>query len=290
MNNKFKNDNLQGIIYIVMAGFFFSLMTLFVRMSGDLPTLQKSFFRNSVAAVVSCVLLIRSSDGFKIQRKSWTSLLLRSIFGTIGLTCNFYAIDKIGLADSNMLNKLSPFFAIVMSVFILKEKANKIEWTAVIIAFVGALFIIKPSFNISSVYGLAGLMGGFGAGVAYVFVRKLGKQGERGPVIVMFFSVFSSLTTLPFFIMGFVPMTVIQWTLLLCAGIAATGGQLCITKAYTKAPAKVISVFDYSQIMFATLWGIIFLNELPDVYSFIGYALIIGVAVFKWWYTIKTDI
>lgn len=288
MNNKI-SLKMQGILFIICAGFFFSLMTFFVRISGELPTMQKAFFRNAVAAVVSIVLLSRSEEGFHIQKSSYVSIFFRCIFGTSGLICNFYAIDRLGLADANMLNKLSPFFAIITSIFVLKEKANKVEWTAVIVAFLGALFVIKPSFQITSLYGLIGVYGGFGAGVAYAFVRKLGKQGERSPVIVMCFSLFSTLVTLPFLIFDFHPMTGKQLICLLLAGVAATGGQLCITTAYTKAPAKEISVFDYSQILFAALLGMFFLGELPDRYSLIGYVLIIGVAIFKWWYALEQD-
>jgi len=284
-----KKENLQGILYIILAGFFFSLMTLFVRISGDLPTMQKAFFRNAVAAVVSIIMLAKSAEGFCVKRNSWGLLFMRAFCGCVGLISNFYALDKLGLADANMLNKLSPFFAIVMSIFILKEKANKVEWIAVAVAFTGALFIIKPSFNVTSVYGAIGLLGGFGAGVANTFVRKLGQQGERGPVIVMFFSVFSSLLTLPFFILNYKPMSTRQLLILLLAGISATGGQLSITKAYTKAPAKEISVFDYSQILFAAMLGMIFLGEVPDMWSVVGYVLIIGIAIFKWRYALKHD-
>lgn len=280
-------EKIQGILYIILAGFFFSLMTFFVKCSGNLPTMQKAFFRNAVAMIVSIVLLARSEEGFYIKKSSWPCLFLRSLCGTAGLILNFYAIDRLGLADSNILNKLSPFFAIVMSVFLLKEKANKVEWLSVAIAFIGAIFVIKPSFQITSVYGLIGLLGGLGAGVAYTFVRKLGKQGERGPVIVMCFSTFSCLITVPFLIMNYVPMSSEQWIFLLLAGAAATGGQLSITKAYTKAPAKEISVFDYSQIVFAALLGFLFLHEIPDCYSIIGYVIIIGIAVFKWWYNCR---
>jgi len=278
---------MRGIFFIILAGFFFSLMTLFVRLSGDLPTFQKAFFRNAVAAVVSVVILARSGEGFRVKKSSWPSLFMRSACGTIGLVCNFYAIDKLGLADSNMLNKLSPFFAIITSLFILKEKANKVEWFAVFVAFLGAAFVIKPSLQITSLYGLVGVIGGLGAGIAYAFVRKLGQNGERGPVIVMCFSVFSCLVTLPLFIIFYKPMQPVQLLCLLLAGSAATGGQLCITKAYTLAPAKEISVFDYSQILFAAVWGFLVFMEVPDVYSIIGYVLIIGIAIFKWQYALK---
>ena len=277
----------QGIIFIIGAGFCFSWMTFFVRLSGDLPTMEKAFFRNAVAAVAAFFMLLRSEDKFKVQKGSWPSIAMRCIFGTTGLVCNFYAIDKMNLADANMLNKLSPFFAIIASIFILKEKANKVEWATVIVAFLGALLIIKPSFQMQFVYGLIGLYGGFGAGVAYVFVRKLGKNGERTPVIVMCFSLFSCIFTLPFMIFNFKPMALWQLLCLVSAGIAATGGQLCITTAYKKAAAKDISVFDYSQILFAAMWGFLFLGELPDWLSFLGYAVIIGCAIFKWNYNRK---
>ncbi|MCR5690938.1 MAG: DMT family transporter [Eubacterium sp.] len=278
------NNKALGILYIVMAGFFFSLMTFFVRISGDLPTMQKAFFRNAVAALVSILMLARSPEGFHIKKASWPWLFVRAACGTLGLICNFYAVDHIHLADANILNKLSPFFAIMASYFVLKEKANKVEWITVFVAFTGALFVIKPSFQMEALYGFIGVMGGLGAGLAYTFVRKLDNMGERGPVIVMFFSLFSTLVTAPFLIFDFHPMTGKQLLFLLLAGISATGGQLSITAAYTKAPAKEISIFDYSQIIFAALLGFYFLGQVPDVYSIIGYVIILSVSVYRWRY------
>ena len=283
------NDKKQGILYIIMAGLFFAIMTFFVRMAGNLPTMQKAFFRNAVAAVAALFLLARSEEGFKIKKSSWRDLFLRSFFGTMGLICNFYAVDRLAIADANILNKLSPFFAIIMSYFILKEKANKTEWLCVVVAFTGALFVVKPSMDMQFVNAMIGMLGGFGAGVAYTFVRKLGKAGERGPVIVMCFSVFSCIVTTPFLIIGAKPMSLYQIVMLLLAGAAATGGQLSITKAYTKAPAKEISVFDYSQVVFAAALGLVFLGQIPDLMSIIGYVIIIGSAVFKWNYNLQHE-
>lgn len=274
----------QGIIYIILAGFFFALMTFFVRLSGELPTMQKAFFRNAVAAVFAITMLARSEDGFKIKKTSWSSLFLRCACGTAGLICNFYAIDRLNIADANILNKMSPFFAIIASYFILNEKANRTEWLCVAVAFTGALFVVKPSFQMEFVYALIGLLGGLGAGVAYTYVRKLGTQGERGPVIVMCFSVFSCIVTFPFLIVQFQPMNSRQLLYLLLAGTSAAGGQLSITAAYTKAPAKEISVYDYTQVIFAAMLGLIFFQQIPDWLSICGYVLIIGSAVFKWAY------
>lgn len=122
-------------------------------------------------------------------------------------------------------------------------------------------------------------LGGFGAGVAYTFVRKLGKNGVRRPIIVMFFSTFSTLVCLPFFLMSYQPMTWKQLLFLLGAGLAATGGQLSMTAAYTYAPAKEISVYDYTQVIFAAIWGFCFFGQVPYVISIVGYVITIGAAV-----------
>ncbi len=289
MSNAKANNKMQGIFFIVMAGFFFSLMTLFVRKAGNLPTMEKAFFRNAVAVVVAFITLARSEEGFKIKKGNRLDIFFRCLFGTTGMVCNFYAIDHLALADANMLNKLSPFFAIIFSAIILKERPNKVEWSAVVVAMIGTLFVIKPSFNMQFANGLVGVYGGLGAGIAYAFIHRLGKKGERGPVIVLCFSIFSCLLTLPFMIINFEPMTVKQLCIMLCAGLAATGGQFCITAAYQKAQAKDISVFDYSQILFAAMLGFLFLQELPDAFSVIGYILIIGIAIFKWWYMMQQD-
>lgn len=271
----------KGILHIIAAAFCFALMSFFVRLSGDVPSLQKSFFRNIVALIVAVVLLLRSEEKFWMRRGSLPFLLMRAACGCIGLVCNFYAIDRMNISDANMLNKLSPFFAVIFSAILLKEKPGMKEWGAVAVAFIGAMFVMKPSFQVGSFPGLIGALGGLGAGVAYVFVRLL-RHGERGEFIVFFFSAFSTVATLPFILFAYHPMEVWQWGCLILAGVAAMGGQLNITAAYTYAPAKEIAVFDYSQILFAALLGFVFLDQMPDRYSVIGYALIIGAAVVRW--------
>ena len=284
---KTRNPLLIGILLVIADSFFFSLMSLMVRLSGDLPTMEKAFFRNAIATVVALVILARSDEKFHMKKGSLPGLLLRSVFGTIGLCCNFWAVDHIGLADANILNKMSPFFAMLFSIWILGEVPNAIEVLTLIVAFIGAAFVVKPTMGAAMLPALVGLISGCGAGIAYTFVRKLGKKGERGPMIVAFFSVFSCLFTLPFMIADFQPMSAKQLILLILAGAFAAGGQFTITAAYKFAPAKTISVFDYSQVLFASLWGFLLFDELPDHLSVIGYVIIISMAVLKWLYTLR---
>jgi len=289
MTGNKKSSKVKAIICVIIAAFGFSMMAFFVRLAGDLPTMQKAFFRNAFAVLIAAVPVIKSKEKFHIKKGNGLDLFCRCFFGTCGLVSNFYAIDKMGIADANMLNKLSPFFAIVLSVFILKEFPKLVEVLATIFAFIGALFIIRPGGNLSVVPALVGLFGGFSAGMAYVFVRKLGKKGEKTPVIVLCFSLFSTMVTAPFMILDFHPMTFEQLIFLVLASCCACVGQFGITTAYRFAPAKEISVFDYTQVVFAAILGICFFDEGLHVLSVIGYCIIIGMAVLRWYFAMKED-
>ena len=279
-----KGNKGLGILFILGAALGFAGMNLFLKKAGDLPTMQKVFFRNLFAGIIVFFVLLFSKEKFRIHSKAcipW--LFLRSIIGFLGVILNFYAIDRLAnISDASILNKLSPFFAIVFSIFLLKEKPKVIEAVLVVVAFGGAMFVVRPTFDMSVIPALSGFISGACAGFAYTCVRILGIKGERGLMTVFFFSAFSTLVALPFFIVQYAPMTWPQFLYLMLAGVSATVGQFFITAAYRHAPAKEIAVFDYAQVLFAALLGYFFLNELPNLWSYIGYAIIIGAAFTKW--------
>ena len=285
------NQKTKGIIYILTAAFGFSLMSLFVKLAGDLPAMQKAFFRNFVAMIFVFIMMLREKVGFIPPKEHIPDLLGRSFFGTLGLICNFYALGTLNLSDANMLNKLSPFFAIIFSVFLLREKPKLVQIIGVTVAFVGSLFIIKPGFENPQVLpAVAGLAGGMGAGIAYTFVRRLGKKQENSRRIIFFFSAFSCLLCLPFLIIQYKHMSLLQLVYLILAGTFACVGQLGITKAYICAPAREISVYDYTQVIFAAALGFLVFGDIPDLLSVVGYVLICGAGVAMFFYNKKKSL
>lgn len=275
----------KGIVCIIVSAFCFALMNLFVRLSGDLPSIQKSFFRNLVAFFFALAVMKKKHIGFSGKKSNLLPLILRSAFGTAGILGNFYAVDHLVLADASMLNKMSPFFAIVFSAFILKEKVRPFQAFAVGGAFLGSLLIIKPTVAGMEMFpAILGFLGGMGAGAAYTMVRYLSERGEKGPLIVCFFSGFSCLVTLPFLIFGYHPMSGQQLVILLLAGLSAAGGQFAITAAYSYAPAREISIYDYSQIIFSAGLGYLVFGQIPDVLSWLGYLVICSMAVAMFFY------
>lgn len=280
----------KGIIYIILAAFCFAFMNLFVKLAGDIPPIEKSFFRNIVALIFAFCIIRKQKVPMRCGKGNLKYLLARSIGGTLGIFCNFYAIDHLVISDASMLNKLSPFFAILFSFFLLKEKIKPYQIGCVIVAFIGTLFILKPGFGSMATFpAFLGMLGGLFAGFAYTNVRLASNHGVPGAFIVFFFSTFSCLSAVPYCIVNYVPLEPKQLLFLLLAGLSASGGQFAITAAYSHAPAREISVYDYTQIIFAALLGMIFLGELPDGFSLLGYVIICSASVAMYLHTKKSS-
>ena len=275
-----KQNYARGVVFLILSAFSFAVMGALVRLSGDIPFIEKTFFRNLVSLAIASAILGRqiAKNGkcsVHVPKGAFKFLVLRAAAGTLGVFANFYAIDHLILSDAAILNKMSPFFALLFSFILLGEKIKPVPLLCISAAFIGALLVIKPSLNLVQTFpSLCGLLGGIGAGLAYASIRKLHALDCTGIIIVLFFSAFSLVCALPF-LPYFVPIRGTKLLLLLGTGFAAAGGQFGITAAYYNAPASKISIFDFSQILFSAALGFFLFRQIPDLYSFAGYALII---------------
>ena len=270
----------KGILFIILAALSFALMNTCVRLAGDINTFEKAFFRNFVAALITGVIMLRQHVPTKLSRESRRLVLGRVVLGTLGLVCNFYAVSRINLADANMLNKMSPFFAVVFSALLLKEKMSLRQLLIVLGAFAASLLIIKPSpANLQLFPSLVGALGGVAAGAAYTCLRGATTHGTPRTLVVFCFSAFSTLAMLPLALLNFTMPNPVQLLWLLLCGVFGACGQFSITAAYTFAPAREISVYDYSQIIFSALLGFFIFDQIPDALSFLGYGVIILLAL-----------
>lgn len=275
-------DRTKGILFILTSALGFALMAFFVRLCdnyGDIvPGCQKSFFRNIIAFAVAAAVFL--SNGGKSPRKIIKmispTLLLRSVLGTIGVFANFHALSYVPIAEGQSLNKTAPFFTVIFAWLFLGEKASKKQIFKILLAFTGTLLVLKPGFaGEFSMPLFVGLIGGIAAGGAYTCLSKLSRENCDGAFIVLFFSAFSSLASLPFVLFSPAPMNMAQVAALLGAGISAAIGQFGITSAYRYAKAREIAVYDYSNLLFTGILGFCFFNQLPDVLSIAGMLIIV---------------
>ncbi len=282
------SNRIKGILLIILSAFGFAMMSAFVKLSGDLPSIQKAFFRNIVSFIISLGMIIYHNESFFGKKENQKLLIMRSTLGTLGVILNFYAIDHLILSDANMLNKLSPFFVILFCAIFLKEKLQVMHIAIITVGFLGSLLIIKPAFNLDILPYIIGLLSAIFAGAAYTCVRAIGNR-EKHYTVVFYFSFFSVVTIFPFMIASYTPTTWLQFTYLILAGVFATVGQFGITLAYKYAPAKEISIFDYSNIIFSAIISMVIFNQLPDSLSFLGYIVIFSASLYMFMYNNKLD-
>ena len=285
----------KGILAIVASAFGFALMALFVRLCDDFGTpvnsFQKSFFRNVVALSIAAAAWWRSGSGgggFASRAseargtsrgpwaKRWGLLLLRSTLGTVGIFANFYALSHITIAEGQTLNKTAPFFTVLLAWLFLGERVTRRQLLPLLIAFAGVVLIAKPGFAGSDAFPLAmGVLGGVCAGGAYACVRGLRRHDVSPAFIILFFSAFSCLASVPFMVARFDPMNVRQVLILFGAGAGAALGQFGITLAYGYAAPREIAVYDYTNILFTAAFGLLFFGQVPDAWSIAGVVAIL---------------
>lgn len=267
------NSQQKGISLMLLSSLCFSLMAVSVKLLPDIPTYEKIFFRNFTGLIISFFIIKSKNQSFIGNNKKL--LILRSTFGLLGVAAYFYSISKLPLANSAILNKLSPIFVLIFASLILGEKIKKLQIPALIISVFGIALVIKPGINTNFAVQIIGLSSAVFAGMAYTVVRKL-REYDSPETIVFYFCLLSSLAMLPFFVTeGFVMPTPRGWISAILLGIFATLAQLSLTKAYRHAPAGELSIYSYSNIIFSAIIGLILWNEIPDSLSIIGGILII---------------
>ena len=269
----------RAILFILTSALSFAFMGVAVKGAGSLPIFQKVLFRNLVVLfIISPILLGKGPAPFWGRRGNRRYLLGRGILGLTGVIFYFASLSRLTLADATMLNKLSPFFVTLFAALFLGERLGRIQIFALFVAFLEALLIIKPRFDLSILPALAAFLSAILAGAAYTLIRFL--SGRENPNTVIFvFSLVSTLGVLPLTLAFWETPSQEEWRALIGTGIFAAAGQYFLTRAYQSAPAGEISIYNYTHVLFSGVLGFFLLDEFPDALSLLGGALIIAVAV-----------
>ncbi len=269
----------RAVLLILVSGACFSIVGTIVRLT-TLPVYEKVFFRSIVSLALMGAVALRSHQNPFVWNPRTRLLILRGIFGTTAMTLYFYAIQNLTLADATILNKLSPFFVIMLAPLFLKERLSRYVVPALAAAFVGAILVIKPQLDFKALPALGGFLSAAASGSAYIVVRSL--RGKEPPYkIVFYFALVSTVAMIPPMAVHYVRPAQPELLALLLAGVLATIGQFCLTFAYHQAPATKISIYNYSHVVFALLIGFVLWSELPDPLSLVGSALIVIAAIYN---------
>lgn len=276
-------QNSKGAMFMCLSALSLATMGAFAKFSKGFSFYQIIFFRGLISTIF--VYATANKSELNLLGKNWKirrTLFVRSTLGTLGAVTYFFAIQKLYLADAVLLNNLSPIWVTLFAWIFLKEKPKKQQIGLIFIMLIGAIFVIKPKFDSSALYALIGFSSSIFAGAAYTFVRFLSRE-EKPSNLVLWFSFYTSILMIPgMLIEGFKVPTLMEFLGLSLVGIFAGLGQLFLTNSYNLAQANKVSIYQYLNIFFAAVYGILFWSEHPDIYSVIGGIIVIGSAVWSY--------
>jgi drug/metabolite transporter (DMT)-like permease len=274
-----------GVRFMIGSALAFSVMSALVKHAGTRLASQELVFARSVVAIVISVALLRRAGVRTLGDRRWL-LLARGAWGYAALSCGFYAMTKLPLAEATMIQYLHPVFTAMLAAVVLGERADRSLVASVLLGSAGVLLVTRPAFLFDAggaaldPLGVAAALGGAVlTAVAYVGVRELSRT-EHPLVIVLWFPLVSLPASLPATLAQGVWPRGFEWLALLGVGVFAQIGQVCLTRGLALEPVGRAMAISYVQIAFATLWGVLFFGEVPGVATLLGSLLVIfGTAI-----------
>ena len=254
-------------------------------LSVSMDPIEIVFYRNLLGVMI--ILYSLKKIPVSIDTSKLHLLFLRGIFGSLAMLLFFYTIAKIPLGEAVILNKTSPFFVTILAYYLMKETINIKTFIALVIGFIGVVLIIEPFGIEISMAHILGVLGGFFAAAAYATIKKIKDIYDARIIMLSFMGVG---VVIPLLIFLFTPYAHFQihtdpilWILIVFMAILSTVSQWFLTRAYSLSAASIIGVISYTSIPFAIGFGVVLGDSIPDMYSFLGIALIVigGILVSK---------
>ncbi|WP_246017873.1 DMT family transporter [Mesobacillus subterraneus] len=268
----------QGIILAIASSFIFSTMNVFVKAaSEEIPVTEIVFFRSVIGALI--IYFFMKRDKIPFSKKGIPLLVLRGALGALYLLAYFFTIAHMPLGDASILAHLSPFFAILLSSYFLKERMSKEMFMIFPLFILGAVLLIDPfRFDSYTVYALVGFLSAFLAACAATSIRFLSAAHHKYE-IVFYFLAAGTIVAVPLMWNEFVLPSLIGWFYLICIGVVSLIGQIVLTSAFTHENIIVVEVVRYIGIFFNIMWGFVIWGETTSFLSVVGGAIIIAASI-----------
>jgi drug/metabolite transporter (DMT)-like permease len=267
--------NLRGALWILLAALLLTAMGALVKHLGrDIPPVQMVFFRSLVSVAVVMPIMLRGGvSAFYTKRPGWH--LLRTLVGTTGMFCVFYAFSHLPLAETVAIVFSRPLFAVWLAMIFLGEAVGWRRISAAIVGFLGVLVMVRPGTAAFDPASLVAVLAAITAGSIAVIIKKMSTT-EATSTIILWFSVGSAVITAVPALIEWVPPTPLQWVYLAAIGALGIAGMAALTKGFSTGDTSFVTPFDYSRLIYATAIGFLLFGETPDVWTIVGAAIIVA--------------
>ena len=291
MKSKLKTID-KGILFMLLSSIFASMLGGSSKiLSASIPSVEITFFHN-LFGVVLIGYSIYKTPLKQIGGKPWL-LLFRGVIGFMAMVLYFYVMPYLPLGEVVTYSKIAPIFVAIFAYIFLKEKLNRWSIFAILLGFLGIVFIAQPTGISFTVYDILGIFSGVLAGLAYTSIRELGRYYDSRAIVMSFMSVgmvassvFMVLTpyvetpkSLDFLFSSFVMPQGEIWFYIVFMGISATLAMLFMTKAYVYTKGGVVGTISYLTIVFSLFIGVFLGDAFPDLLTSLGMILVISSGV-----------
>ena len=264
---------------LVIASFFFSLMTVCVKnIDNRIPIYELVFFRSLLSLVITLsIIRIKNINPWGNNRPL---LILRGVLGTSALICIFYAIRNMPLSISTVIQYTYPIFISIFAVVFINEKTTRKLIFALIIGWFGILIILNPTqlseikVEIENVSIAIAFFGAICTALAYITVKKLSST-EDIYVIIEYFPLVSLITLFPIVLINWTTPNLNELVWIIGIGLFTQLGQTFLTIGLKNLPASEASTINYLQVLFGSIWGVLFFNEIININFLIGALLVL---------------
>ena len=267
----------RGMIAAMGAFFMFTVMNVFAKLlSVNHSVIEIAFYRNLIACIPFLFLVfVLGKREILVIRSQPAAVGFRAVIGAISLTTTFAAFSIMPMAETTVLLFTASLFIPVLGVIFLRERVGPYRWVAVAIGFVGVVVMAGPAGNVNALGIAVALFAALMHATLQIILRYLGRY-ERPETVTFYFLVIGTLVTalpLPFV---YVTPTIAEVPLLFGVGLSGAAAQWLLSTAFRCAPAAVVTVFNYSSIVWATLFGWMIWNEWPIPTVLAGSAIVIA--------------
>jgi drug/metabolite transporter (DMT)-like permease len=267
----------RGMTAAMGAFFMFTIMNVFAKLlSENHSVIEIAFYRNLIACMpfLFMVFVLGKRDILAIQSKP-AAIGVRAVVGAISLITTFAAYSLMPMAETTVLLFTASLFIPVLGVIFLHEKVGPYRWAAVAIGFIGVVIMTSPAGSVNGLGVTVALIAALMHATLQIILRYLGKF-ERPETVAFYFLVIGTLVTaLPLPFVAVTP-TVAELPLLLGLGLSGAAAQWLLSVAFRNAPAAIVTVFNYSGIVWATFFGWLIWNDWPLPAVLAGAAVVIA--------------
>ncbi len=285
----------KGIVLKLISAVLFAVMSALIRYLGArYPIGEVVFYRSAFAIVpVMLVYALRGELAAVVRTERPLGQAGRGALSIVGMFCNFGALARLPLIESNAISFTSPLFSVALAALILKERVRIYRWSAVIIGFIGVLVVLSPHLSgdeltvaMASATSIAGIVYGIAGSAAnagtVIQTRRL-TQSESTSSIVFYFSLSCALAGLVTWPFGWLSPTGGEFAALISIGFLGGTAHIFLTESYRYASASVVAPFDYTSMIWALVLGYAMFGETPTPMIVIGSAIIAGAGLFVIW-------